>query len=66
MRKWMIVKHMFMTSAQIVEKGFLDEESALVLAKRWDSESDAYTSYNVEAYEDDTTIEFGKIKLNIK
>lgn len=66
MIKWRILKGMFMTSDTIVEKGFLSEEEAQEIADICNTECDAYTYYKVEAYQDESVIQFGNIKLKTK
>lgn len=60
----MIVEQQFLTTAVVVKKGFLNKEEAEKLSYKWNSESDVYTSYTVQMYQDESTLDLnGKIKL---
>ena len=52
-----------MAQAKIIEKGFLDEETAKTRARYYDAGADSYTSYNVQQYETEETLKFGTIKV---
>ena len=66
MKKYRIVKQLFMTSSTIIAKGFLDRETADKECKGWNQGCDVYTHYFVECYGDKDLIKFENIKLNLK
>jgi hypothetical protein len=64
MTKWLILEQEFLTTQVIVEKGFLNEEEAKELCDKWNKESDIWTSYTTQAYQEETLLNFnGKLKI---